>query len=644
MGAPPGTLTIYATGDHDHDEHAPSDAGHVFLPQHAIIAREYLSQPGPHKKKGLKTFLAARDVPPSAWPTDRQLTFWLQRNKPKVGKVDKTFSVPRQFLVERSLQQWPRQPTSTASDLFLLNDPPYICNEKRVCICFASTGMFGVMRRIQATRGAMCIDVKQGCLGHGWGVLTAALIVKDRLRNTTLGRFATNKLQALAFTSHAEPILQAVVNTEPADNVIQFLQTLVIAWSTQRPDLPPLLEWLHQVHKDFHPALEAARRAVLSLVRPVNDFFHLTQSEPTMEKKLRVVSATPGRHIKEHKAWVVHALHVQRHLPTLDLSSAIYRGFLQRLLALGESEVAAFYGPAGHATHCVEASGQHIHDVYGVSALNPDSSTRLLFVYHWSGLFGTLPGTDAGDQPLEAFHSPWAEHLASLGKDTQAAKAMELMQEVFQTWSTQLQWEAKSSLLLVPPDIDTKLLHSPLLAKVGRSTAFDFADASTTTLVHHLYEVSERLHLVIMPHSLSHTLDVHVAQSAAAMLTTSGAELHAQLRNAAVLYDVTDTQGTVHYDCVKLSQVRRHFVDQVFVFVRAEGEGPWSWYPGFLCTCSNFMRYGGCEHIEYAKTLDLPLRAATSTAAQLPVQHQRGSFTFSENNTKQKHLFLFFSG
>ena len=213
------------------------------------------------------------------------------------------------------------------------------------------------------------------------------------------------KVQGTAYTSHAQPGLQALIEVEKTENIVQFLMTLQRLWAKHCPDKPPLETWVKQVHTDFHPALEAARKIRMGRARPCKDFFHLMQKQPTLEKKLSMVSSQPGQHVKENKGWLLFSLHIQRHLPTLDLSSAIYTGFLQRLRAKGEHDIRSYLGPGGHAPYCVQATARELRTVYGVSASNPNEDAQLLFSLHWTGLWGALPGADCGDQPLEAFHS-----------------------------------------------------------------------------------------------------------------------------------------------------------------------------------------------------------------------------------------------
>jgi len=594
------------------------------MPLHVNIAREYMQQPGKKNRKGLKAAFQAQNVAATALPTDNQLSQWLKNHRRSASADELPAGPPRQMEMERSLEEWPTEMPEDLEELYLVTDPPYKCDKHSVCIAFSSRGMINAMKRLAGKCGVLFMDAKQGCTQDNWGVITGALSVKDGLRNTSFAKVEGRKVQGTAYTSHAQPGLQALIEVEKTENIVQFLMTLQRLWAKHCPDKPPLETWVKEVHTDFHPALEAARKILMGEARPCKDFFHLMQKQPTLEKKLCVVSSQPGQHVKENKGWLLFSLHIQRHLPTLDLSSAIYTGFLQRLRAKGEHDICSYLGPGGHAPYCVQATVRELRTVYGVSASNPNEDAQLLFSLHWTGLWGALPGADCGDQPLEAFHSPWEAQLKAMGNKPHFTLALNTMQTMFHTWGSQLQWKSSQPLLLVPAAVDVKLWNGPLLRSLGRTPAFDFADAAQTRRVHLLIEVSPGLHLVVMQRVLQGTFDDTKATMAARMLCTHGQDLHKLLRSAGILVDMKGVDGTAIPSCAQMSLVKEFFVDLVFVVLREDGHPPAPFFPGPLCTCVPFCRYAGCEHVEYVKCVDFPLRKATSTADSLPVQQRRG--------------------
>ena len=66
----------------------------------------------------------------------------------------------------------------------------------------------------------MLMNLKQGCMAHGWGCLAVSFLVKDRLRLTTLSRGPQGRLQGRVFTSHAAPVLQAILHVEEFENIV----------------------------------------------------------------------------------------------------------------------------------------------------------------------------------------------------------------------------------------------------------------------------------------------------------------------------------------------------------------------------------------------------------------------------------------
>jgi hypothetical protein len=86
--------------------------------------------------------------------------------------------------------------------------------------------MCNVLRWIADPQVVVFVDTKQSCMAHGWGVITASIAVRGKLRYTTLGRSEGRRVQAGDYTSHAAPVLQAIINVENTDNILQFFDTL----------------------------------------------------------------------------------------------------------------------------------------------------------------------------------------------------------------------------------------------------------------------------------------------------------------------------------------------------------------------------------------------------------------------------------
>ena len=320
VGVPAKTFVIRQHGVHEHDLNAEADQASTCSPLHNAAANAYLATAGPHTKKGLTSYLQAAGFALRALPEASKLSRWLQNHKPKsTERTSADPPPPRVCLVQRSLDQWPKSEPSSCSDIFVLQNPPPKLDSTRVCMAFSCKGMCDVMRRYTDADVAMLIDLKQSCMEHGWGVITASFLVKDRLRWSTLMRKAKRRIHGYVYTSHAAPILQAVLDVDQLDNIVQVLIALEREWARVRPNDPPLHDVLIQVHKDYHPALENARNRCIKGTRPVNDFFHFVDKGPTIESKLHEVVLQGAKFIKKEYGWAMASLMSLRHIPNIDL-------------------------------------------------------------------------------------------------------------------------------------------------------------------------------------------------------------------------------------------------------------------------------------------------------------------------------------
>ncbi len=106
---------------------------------------------------------------------------------------------------------------------------------------------------------------------------------------------------------------------------------------------------------------------------------------------------------------------------------------------------------------------------------------------------------------------------------------------------------------------------------------------------------------------------------------TTGDLLEQKLRGLGLLEPMAAGAGDTHMlECTRVGRVRALLVNVAYVIVKAARRPPYPLLPGPLCTCSQFCRYAGCEHVEFIKMLDLRLRAASSFPEALPVLRTRG--------------------
>ena len=90
-----------------------------------------------------------------------------------------------------------------------------------------------------------------------------------------------------------------------------------------------------------------------------------------------------------------------------------------------------YLGPDGVERYTQRVTAGELRRMRGIVCHAERNEESLMFSPHWAGVLGILPGSDCGDQPMEAFHSPWTEQLETLGKDSDYTQALGTMQELF---------------------------------------------------------------------------------------------------------------------------------------------------------------------------------------------------------------------
>ena len=623
-GVPAKTLVVVQYGTHEHVG-SGHDSGRIFSPLQEAAARRFLTTPGKHTGSAFTAFLLAQGFAESSLPASGKRSRWLLNHKNPRDAVEAgaVAAAPRRETMERSLQSWLEREGVRLSDLVVRPAPARVISPERVCIAFSCEGMLRVLGRVQSSRLALAVDVKQGCIQHGWGIATVSLLVKDELRNTSLGRDAAGRrVQGEAWTSHALPVMQAIVNAETVANFEDIFRSLCHAWGTLNVDKPSLHEVVRQVHKDFAPAIEEARRRVFPFSRPVNDFFHLTEKRKTIEAKLQRTVAVKGKFVKEDFEWVMLSLHVLRRLPTVDLYSALWQGVLDKLAARGEEVAVEYLGYGGHSAYTEKVSVGALRATYNIQSVSDDPEATLLFSSHWSGITGIMRGTDCGDQALEAFHSPWQTQLDVLGKNVASEKVLEVMQQLYLQWETQCKWQADKPVYSQPPKPDPSWLNGSVLDGVKRSNAICLWDASEKQQLHIVVDADEHLQIVAMAQRATQPWNPEAAAAGCEMLRAAGDRLHELLVKHGLLTAVQEKGMSCM--ATSLAAVRRVFADVAYVFVSAAGRDYMGLGSGLACTCAECCQHGGCEHCEYVAMLDLRLRAKTSFPDRLPRQRPRG--------------------
>ena len=163
-----------------------------------------------------------------------------------------------------------------------------------------------------------------------------------------------------------------------------------------------------------------------------------------------------------------------RHLPSIDLYWSLWAGWLRRLENKNENVVGEYLGLEGTERYTQRISVGDLRENTHINSHSALDENVLLFSPHWAGIFGIVPGTDCGDQALEAFHSPWQKQLATLGKSATASEVLATMQELYNTWARQCEWTSSVALTMFSNASDPEHIDGFLLPQLDRSPAMHY--------------------------------------------------------------------------------------------------------------------------------------------------------------------------
>ena len=265
-------------------------------------------------------------------------------------------------------------------------------------------------------------------------------------------------------------MLQAVLQAETINNVKRVFGTLCEAWANEQKQAPPLTDLVRQVHKDYADAIERARAEIFPQSRAVNDFFHLREKEKTVHAKCKGLVLQKGKCVKEHFDWIMYTLTNIRFAPRPDAFSHLWQGFLSRLIAQGEHEVAKYmYKEVSCIMH-----GEALALPDGPWPIALEATGQYFFAPHWSGLWVVRAGTACGNQPTEAMHSSWQRKLDSQKIFPSVNTIFDVMQATYRTWEKTYDWPDETVLSSRPQVLEQRLLNGRVLVRVDRSPAVDF--------------------------------------------------------------------------------------------------------------------------------------------------------------------------
>ena len=169
--------------------------------------------------------------------------------------------------------------------------PSSVVSEDQVCILWTCPGMLKRAKAAQNKLVKLVIDGKQKILSNEYAILTLSFLVSsDKIARTKAGRSRSKTTDV--YTSTQEPFLQALVNTESAENVSKvFTVAIEIANVCCKLDLKAQVI---QIHKDFSRGIEKSRKECFPSARPCDDFPHMRRaSHKTLQGLLHQTSSRP---------------------------------------------------------------------------------------------------------------------------------------------------------------------------------------------------------------------------------------------------------------------------------------------------------------------------------------------------------------
>ena len=205
-----------------------------------------------------------------------------------------------------ALRDWPR--SSAEVDGLYLPEHFVEVSNSRVFVAYTCRGMLDTLTRYTDDVVHLAVDAKMKVLTRGMGVATLSLLAKDGLRNTNLSHAESGRVQGRACTTRAMPFLQATTHQETDANYQSLFAAADMLWRECCPGRPPLRDCVRQVHKDFAPGIEAARRIAFPNSRARNDWFHLKRKKKELETRCKQMRLVGNKFQKVNADWVMSCL------------------------------------------------------------------------------------------------------------------------------------------------------------------------------------------------------------------------------------------------------------------------------------------------------------------------------------------------
>ena len=615
----------------EHAEHRGAEIGYgsIFTAAQQIAADGYVAtcSAGAVHLKGLKHAFQLAKLSSEGYPEDSVLSSWVSRqNRAKQEQVLPGIlpSAPTApvLLLESALAPYK---VGDVADVLDVADPRQLCvlprasfqstqgvqrQTQRGYIPFTCQGMLAKLKQLRKGAPlAFSVDAKVGKGALAWRTATGGFLTKGELADTTFRDYQSGqRVHCQGYTTKLEVFMQARMHQETNENWESMLRDMLLAVATvlECPE-EEAASMVWQFSKDFNDSIEHARRKVLPNARPVGDPFHMfarfaiqlpAKCENAGTQEITAISK------KDHSAQIHHAMKsFCYHAPTIDVLDVMLQYYLPQSENILHEKAAVDY--LRQAEYVTEVSAEQMRSWHIPS--RSSKKKKFWFCPSWQGLYGNHPGTNAGNEPAEAFNSSWAATLQSLGGRDAVAADMSTMQRIYQENKSFVRDGARTEELSmeVPHDANPALVNGQTLRKVGLSTAAEYWESRDSN--HLRFDIDGISVLAFCDKAATDgtppakaQLNKADAEVGAKMIFAGDEDLIRLLFEAGVLYVASTSQV-----CVSVSSFEKVFADIAYVIV----DGcPEHWhtptYP--LCTCRIFGTQQQCQHTLVTAGLGLP--------------------------------------
>jgi hypothetical protein len=466
----------------------------------------------------------------------------------------------------------------------------------------ACRAMLRSILRLGNSEIALSIDGKVQTLAGQWEILsvgflhrrpTARQTLMKRMRTRTIHQPGTKQshrwsVNAARHTTTFAPILQCIANSESSEMVARLLELLM----TQLALIDSNSDWQRRIGmlcRDGSPAIEKARREVLPHARPLSDYAHFSRHVYSRVKRW------------ESLRRIVHPLYsASMQAPTLEIFSAIWQLFKEWLITVPAYRT--FYKYLfEHSLYFAKYSIAQLSQWRCISFHDVSKPAVLWSPVH-RGIFTIIPGTGAGEQPVEAFHiGSMAPMSASTAKGAPVTASVNQLAEAYPKWNASMQWSHSRTLSLhqSPALSIYKGLHL-----VGRSSPREFWFHRHVS--NHVIITQGDTCYVAMNASRRDIVDQPPAEK---KMTEAQAQRLVDHLNAGI--DEVKTHYAQSDDMTAMvHQYKEDWEHRCVVIVGGRAHRH-SLQLQTLCTCRECILYTACEHTAFVDGLDLPIRSKT---------------------------------